>query len=76
MGARLKIFIDAKPEQVLHVMTDPDLSKAWLKDAVETIPLSGSMDRPGARFCITLLSSEAAHSPVHSLVFSSDGCPR
>lgn len=50
MGARIETVIEATPEQVFYVMTDPELSKEWLKGAVETLPLSGPMDRPGARF--------------------------
>lgn len=50
MGAKIEILIDEKPERVFHVLTDPDLSKQWLKGMVETIPVSGSLDQPGARF--------------------------
>ncbi len=50
MGAQIKIVIDAPAETVFHVLTDPALSKEWLKGAVETIPAYGPLDRPGARF--------------------------
>ncbi len=50
MGARAKVEIDARPEQVFFVMTDPELSKQWLKGKVETIPVDGPLDRVGARF--------------------------
>lgn len=48
--SEIKIFINAKPEQVFHVMTDPELSKQWLEGKVETIPLNGPLNKPGAQF--------------------------
>jgi hypothetical protein len=50
LGAQTKIVIDAPPETVFHVLTDPVLSKEWLKGSVETILAYGPLDRPGARF--------------------------